>query len=78
MEGEQVAHALQTHGAVGARSNWLEAIRAAVVLRIKWFAAYRTTYNELSALSDRDLADLDLSREALKAISRQAAYDAVL
>ena len=72
-----MAHALRTHTAIDAGS-WLDGLRAALALRIKWFATYRATYNELNALGDRELADLGLTRQALKAVSRQAAYDAVL
>lgn len=72
-----MAHALRTHHAIDAGS-WLDSLRAALAMRIKWYATYRETYNELNALGDRELADIGLSRHALKAISRQAAYDAVL
>ena len=72
-----MAHALRTHTAIDAGS-WLDGLRAALALRIKWFATYRATYNGLNALGDRELADLGLTRGALKAVSRQAAYDAVL
>jgi uncharacterized protein YjiS (DUF1127 family) len=36
--------------------------------------AYRDTLNELMALSDRELADLDLHRATLKDIAFDAAY----
>ncbi|CTQ32023.1 DUF1127 domain-containing protein [Jannaschia rubra] len=35
---------------------------------------YRRTLNELSALSNRDLADLGLSRSMIRAIALEAAY----
>lgn len=35
---------------------------------------YRSTHKELSALSDRDLADLGISRTSIRAISYEAAY----
>jgi uncharacterized protein YjiS (DUF1127 family) len=35
--------------------------------------AYSTTLNELSALSDRDLADLGLHRSGIKAVALEAA-----
>lgn len=35
---------------------------------------YRQTVNELSALSNRELADLGLSRSGIKAIAMEAAY----
>ncbi len=36
---------------------------------------YRTTYNELNALTDRDLADLGIHRAMIKRIALEAAYD---
>ncbi|WP_238364267.1 DUF1127 domain-containing protein [Mesobacterium pallidum] len=35
---------------------------------------YRQTYNELAALSQRDLADLGISRGQIGSISYEAAY----
>ena len=34
---------------------------------------YRQTYDELSALSDRDLADLGIARASIPAVAREAA-----
>ena len=39
----------------------------------KW-RVYRKTVNELSALSDRDLNDLGLSRSMIRGIALEAAY----
>ena len=36
---------------------------------------YRQTVNELSALSNRDLADLGLSRSDIRGVAFEAAYD---
>lgn len=38
------------------------------------YTVYRTTLNELSELTDRDLADLDISRSMIKRIAYEAAY----
>lgn len=35
---------------------------------------YRTTVNELSALTDHELSDLNLSRASIPAIAHEAAY----
>lgn len=49
-------------------------------LRTQWAEAaekrrvYRTTLNELSALSGRELADLGIHRSAIKGIALEAAY----
>lgn len=39
----------------------------------KW-RVYRNTVNELSALTNRDLADLGLSRSMISSIAYEAAY----
>ncbi|MGB3407358.1 MAG: DUF1127 domain-containing protein [Jannaschia sp.] len=39
----------------------------------KW-RVYRRTFDELSALSNRDLADLGLSRSMIRGIALEAAY----
>lgn len=36
-------------------------------------AAYHQTFNELSDLSDRDLADLGISRSAIRVLAKEAA-----
>lgn len=40
----------------------------------KW-RVYRVTMAELSALSNRDLADLGLSRSMIRGVALEAAYD---
>lgn len=39
--------------------------------RLKRYAAYRKTYNELSRLSDRDLNDLGICRSEIRSLSRE-------
>ena len=51
-------------------TNPLDGLRA----RYARYQLYRATVNELSALSDRALADLGLSRSMIKPIAREAAY----
>ncbi|SEV93501.1 protein of unknown function [Aliiroseovarius sediminilitoris] len=36
---------------------------------------YRTTYHELSVLSDRDLRDLGIPRNRIKELAREAIHD---
>lgn len=36
--------------------------------------AYRAIHNELAAFSDRDLADIGLSRETIRDVARAAVY----
>lgn len=58
-----------------------ETLRDRLVARINEFKTaaakrkvYRTTLNELSALSNRDLADLGLSRSMIRSVALEAAY----
>ncbi len=48
--------------------------RATVADRVAKNKIYRTTLNELSALTDRDLADLGISRSMIKGIAIEAAH----
>ncbi|GIT90624.1 hypothetical protein JANAI62_10790 [Jannaschia pagri] len=71
--------AYTTYGNSAATST----LRARVAARLdairqdwsKW-RLYRKTYNELSALSNRDLADLGLSRAMIASVAFEAAYGA--
>lgn len=62
--GSLLAGAEQTAG------TFAERIRASW----KTFRAYRATLSELGALTDRQLADTGLSREALRQTARNAAH----
>ncbi|UWQ90086.1 DUF1127 domain-containing protein [Aliisedimentitalea scapharcae] len=46
-----------------------------LVARFSRYAMFRRTMNELSALSDRELSDLGLSRSQLRRVAHQAAYE---
>lgn len=43
--------------------------------RIRRYRTYRQTLEELEALSDRELDDLNISRSMMRAIAYRAAYD---
>lgn len=43
--------------------------------RFARYRMYRRTFNELSALSNRELADLGLHRSAIRRVSLQAAQE---
>lgn len=47
-------------------------------LRSRWntFRAYRHTMNELSSLTDRELADLGMSRQTIRSVAYQSHYEA--
>lgn len=53
---------------------WVRNLFATLSERAEKRDAYYATYNELSRLSDRDLADLGISRSEISAIAHQAAY----
>ena len=55
----------------GRSSAWIETVKA----RVARYRVYRDTLNELSGLSNRDLADLGLHRSELRRVAYQAAYD---
>lgn len=54
----------------------LGAARGSLAERFARYRTYRRTLNELAQLSDRDLADLGISRFDVQAIARDAAYGA--
>ncbi len=61
-----------THGLVARVSEFFDAIATGYANR----RLYQKTYSELNQLSDRELADLGLSRSGLGAIAREAVYGA--
>lgn len=61
----------------GASSSNPLAFVDALVARISRYAMYRRTMNELSALNDRELADLGLNRSQLSRVARQATDDMI-
>lgn len=52
----------------------VEAFRAALAEKAEKRKVYRTTMTELQSLSNRDLADLGLSRSMIPNIAFEAAY----
>ncbi|GHE02762.1 hypothetical protein U879_18155 [Defluviimonas sp. 20V17] len=62
-----------THVADGARSGRLGLLKSQLRAALERRRIYRTTLNELSALSDRDLADLGLHRSMIRRIALEAA-----
>ena len=43
--------------------------------RVQRYRTYRQTLEELESLSDRELADLSISRSQIRGIAYRAAYD---
>ncbi len=61
---------------IAARPTKQNGFFAGLVERLQRFRVYRETLDELNRLSDRELADLDLSRHQIADVAYQAAYGA--
>ncbi|MCG3267285.1 DUF1127 domain-containing protein [Yoonia sp. I 8.24] len=69
-----MAYQVQTQFAgasFGARFN---AFRSDIAQKFTAYKVYTSTVNELQALSNRELADLAISRSEIKRIALEAAY----
>ncbi|MFV0358371.1 DUF1127 domain-containing protein [Tropicimonas sp.] len=66
-----VSDAPRAQAAVSA--NWFANAAESVRLAVRRQRAYRRTLAELSALTDRELADLNISRHSVRDIAREAA-----
>ncbi len=63
---------LKTSNTAPMAADWLQSLKT----RFRNYREYRNTVNELSALPDRELADLGLHRAELQRIAYQAVYEA--
>lgn len=61
--------------AAPARPAFFAGLRQALADRRAYANAYRKTYGELAALSDRDLADIGISRVQIGDIATEHAMD---
>lgn len=59
--------------ALPAAETGFEGLRAKLSTFVARRAAYRTAFNELERLSNRELADIGITRSDIPAIARQAA-----
>lgn len=50
---------------------------AGLIARYSRYKTYRTTLNELSALSNRELSDLGMNRSQIRAVAWSVAYEQV-
>ncbi len=55
-------------------SHWVDGVATSISEARAKRAVYTRTLNELSAMSDRDLADLGIARCDARSIAREAAY----
>lgn len=69
--------AMATHTAAlkGMHVSGITTMIEAAKTRFARYRLYRQTVSELSALSNRELADLGLSRTMIRGLARQAADD---
>ena len=70
-----MAYAAQSNGIATGVAARLAAVAADITDRLARRRAYRNTYNELMALSGRELADLGLHRSQIRAIAYDVAYN---
>ncbi|MBJ3762269.1 DUF1127 domain-containing protein [Maribius pontilimi] len=59
---------------IAARPGRLNRITSDMRARFTRWQTYRRTFNELQALSGRELNDLGLSRSAIRSVALDAAY----
>ncbi|MCA0043071.1 DUF1127 domain-containing protein [Celeribacter litoreus] len=71
-----MAYANDINNAATASARPFAGLFRTVQERFARYRVYRETTLELSGLSDRDLADLGLSRATIKAVAYEAAYGA--
>ena len=60
----------------GFSTNWFASAGAFIKLTIRRRVAYQKTVDELSQYTDRELADIGLSRSMIPAIAREASRSA--
>lgn len=58
----------------GSLRDRFTSLRADLGERYATWKVYRDTLNELSSLSDRDLADLGVARSSIRSIAMEAAH----
>ena len=69
-----MAFATEIHALNGDITHRIAAAFKSVAARYASYRVYRNTVSELSALSDRDLADLGLCHSNINQIAHEAAY----
>ncbi|MFD0980821.1 DUF1127 domain-containing protein [Tropicimonas aquimaris] len=66
-------NAIRSTAAINGNSA-LTGVLGAARTRLAQYRLYRQTVRELSSLSDRNLADLGLSRSMIRGVARETAY----
>ncbi|MBO9398261.1 DUF1127 domain-containing protein [Shimia sp. R9_1] len=71
-----MAYAANSAPVAAPKASGFSAFIANLAERLRQYRVYRETYNELSALSDRELNDLGLSRSMIRRLAIDASQDA--
>ncbi len=69
-----MAYATDTRSFGASFGQSIRNLRTSLTERWSRYATFRTTRNELDALSDRELADLGIARGSIHGIAEFAAY----
>ncbi len=73
-----MAYAIDTHTGPASLISRLTVRLRDAGRRARQYQAYRTTFDELNALTDRELTDLGLNRDAIGSAARDAAHQVAL
>ncbi len=71
-----MAYADNSASLVAPKASGLSVIVANLTARLRRYRVYRETYNELMTLSDRELADLGMSRSMIRRLAIEASHEA--
>lgn len=70
-----MAYVSNNAAAASSKDSGVSVFFANVAERFRQYRVFRETYNELSALSDRELSDLGLSRSMIRRLALEASRD---
>lgn len=71
-----MAQAIALNGTKAVKQGAIAAFFARIADDYRTYLSFRAAYNELSALTDRELTDLGLNRADIVTVAREAAYGA--
>ncbi|MBO9474801.1 MULTISPECIES: DUF1127 domain-containing protein [unclassified Shimia] len=71
-----MAYVANSAAVAAPKASGLSGIFASLAERFRQYRVYRTTYNELSALSNRELSDLGMSRSMIRRLAIEASREA--
>ena len=68
-----MAYAVDTPRVSALPTSWISEMIEALKMRRAYRAAYMSTFKELSSMTDRELADIGLTRQMIRETARDAA-----